>query len=99
MASFFALCLVLSIVTNVSAVQPLVNLGYSQYLGTALPNGVSQWLGIRYAAPPLGELRFRAPMDPLVNDTIQPANQVGTEAFTYELRLLKLSNPSMVSFV
>ena len=63
-------------VVAVLAVDPLVNLGYSQYLGTAIPAGITQWLGIRYAAPPLGELRFRAPADPLVNDTVQIANQV-----------------------
>ncbi|PQE21386.1 triacylglycerol lipase protein [Rutstroemia sp. NJR-2017a BBW] len=43
----------------------VVDLGYSKYQGTNLGNGVSQWLGIRYAAPPLGDLRFRAPRDPL----------------------------------
>jgi hypothetical protein len=31
------------------AVDPIVDLSYSKYEGTALPNGVSQWLGIRYA--------------------------------------------------
>ena len=58
------------------AVDPLVDVGNTKYLGTALPNGISQWLGIRYAAPPLGDLRFRAPVDPPVNDTIQAANAV-----------------------
>lgn len=46
------------------AVQPLVNLNYTSYRGTALGNGVSQWLGIRYAAAPVGDLRFAAPQDP-----------------------------------
>ena len=58
------------------AVNPLVDLGYSRFQGTALPNGISQWLGIRYAAPPLGNLRFRAPQDPLQNRTLQVADQV-----------------------
>jgi carboxylesterase type B len=40
------------------------HLGYSSYNGRALSNGVTQWLGIRYAAPPLGDLRFAAPEDP-----------------------------------
>ncbi|MCJ1441907.1 MAG: hypothetical protein MMC23_002399 [Stictis urceolatum] len=44
---------------------PQVNLGYAKYQGTALPIGVDQYLGMRYAAPPLGDLRFRAPKDPL----------------------------------
>jgi len=33
----------------VYAVDPIVDLSYSKYEGTALTNGVSQWLGIRYA--------------------------------------------------
>ena len=33
----------------IDAVDPIVDLSYSEYEGTALPNGVSQWLGIRYA--------------------------------------------------
>lgn len=33
----------------VRAVDPIVDLNYSKYEGTALPGGVSQWLGIRYA--------------------------------------------------
>lgn len=59
-----------------TAVTPLVDVGYTRYQGTALPNGVTQWLGIRYAAPPLGNLRFRAPSSPLVNKTTQIADQV-----------------------
>jgi hypothetical protein len=53
-----------------------VDLGYSQYQGTNAANGVSQWLGIRYAAPPVGDLRFRAAADPLVNNTVQIADAV-----------------------
>jgi hypothetical protein len=34
---------------SIGAVDPIVDLSYSKYEGTALPNGVSQWLGIRYA--------------------------------------------------
>ncbi len=54
----------------------VVNLGYSKYQGQPVGGGISQWLGIRYAAPPLGNLRFAAPQNPLPNDTIQQANQV-----------------------
>ena len=59
-----------------SAVGPIIDLGYSKYEGTALGNGVSQWLGIRFAAPPLGSLRFRAPADPIHNETLQKAVEV-----------------------
>lgn len=54
----------------------IVDLGYSSYRGTSLDNGVSRWLGIRYAAPPVGNLRFRAPRDPLKTTTLQEANAV-----------------------
>lgn len=43
----------------------LVDVGYAHYLGVELPNGITQWLGMRFAAPPLGDLRFRAPADPV----------------------------------
>jgi carboxylesterase type B len=41
-------------------------------------NGISHWLGIRYAAPPLGDLRFRAPQEPIVNETLQIADTVSS---------------------
>jgi hypothetical protein len=43
---FLAICLSL---ISVGAVDPIVDLSYSKYEGTALPGGVTQWLGIRYA--------------------------------------------------
>ena len=42
----------------------VVDLGYSKYEGRVLSNGIVQWLGMRYAAPPVGDLRFAAPQDP-----------------------------------
>jgi len=44
---------------------PTVNLGYATYQGVALDDGVNQFLGMRYAAPPTGNLRWRAPEDPV----------------------------------
>ncbi|KAF7554521.1 hypothetical protein G7Z17_g2857 [Cylindrodendrum hubeiense] len=64
---------ILSLLSSVDAVKPLVDLGYSNYQGKVLSNGVTQWLGVRYAAPPLGDLRFSPPQDPLNNDTVQDA--------------------------
>lgn len=58
------------------AVEETVDIGYSIYKGQALSNGVSQWLGIRYAAPPLGALRFAPPQDPPHTEGIQDATQV-----------------------
>lgn len=59
-----------------TAVKPLVDLGYSKYEGQELGNGVTEWLAVRYAAPPLGDLRFSPPQDPLHNDAIQNATVV-----------------------
>ena len=41
-----------------------VDLGYAKYKGTTLMSGVNQFLGMRFATPPLGNLRWRAPIDP-----------------------------------
>lgn len=53
-----------------------VDLGYSKYQGIDLQNGINQWLGIRYAAAPIGDLRFTAPQDPTPNSTVQRAVKV-----------------------
>ena len=55
---------------------PQVDLGYAKYEGTALGTGVNQFLGMRYAAPPVGNRRFRAPENPLHEYGVQPAQAV-----------------------
>lgn len=55
---------------------PLVELDYAKYLGTPGGYNVTSWLGIRYAAPPVGDLRFAAPQDPKKEGGIQRANSV-----------------------
>ncbi|KAH8585317.1 Carboxylesterase, partial [Bisporella sp. PMI_857] len=54
-----------------------VNLGYAVYRGTRLSAGVDQYLGMRYAAPPLADRRFRAPVDPVHEEGIQDASTLG----------------------
>ncbi|KAK8223912.1 Alpha/Beta hydrolase protein [Phyllosticta capitalensis] len=71
-----AAALTLSLST-VHAVDPQVPLNYSTYEGTPYSNGVSEWLGIRFAAPPTGNLRFAAPQDPPVVGGVQAANKHG----------------------
>ena len=66
----------------------IVDLGYSAYQGNTQSNGVSQWLGIRYAAPPTGDLRFAAPQDPIEDSTLQEANKVCLEEFWNVLQTL-----------
>ncbi|OBT70557.1 hypothetical protein VF21_10387 [Pseudogymnoascus sp. 05NY08] len=56
-----------------SSAAPVVDLGYSQYEGITLSSEVNQYLGMRFAAPPLGNLRFRAPQEPAATTGIQEA--------------------------
>lgn len=55
---------------------PLIDLGYATYEGTALEAGVNQFLGIRFAAPPVGNNRFKAPQDPVHEQQVQEAKEV-----------------------
>lgn len=57
------------------AVAPLVDIGYAKYNGVNA-GATSQWLGIRYAAPPLGNLRFQKPADPVQASELQQADKV-----------------------
>ncbi|KAL4752663.1 hypothetical protein BDW72DRAFT_61178 [Aspergillus terricola var. indicus] len=71
----------LAVLTALSALvfarDVVVDLGYARYRGETLSNGVAQWLGIRYAAPPVGSLRFAAPQDPEDEHEVQDASQHG----------------------
>ncbi|KAF8250375.1 Esta [Wilcoxina mikolae CBS 423.85] len=60
-----------------SGENPIVDLGYARYHGTTLDIGVNQYLGMRFAAPPVGDLRFRAPEDPEKTLDIQDATSFG----------------------
>ncbi|KJR88297.1 triacylglycerol lipase [Sporothrix schenckii 1099-18] len=58
------------------AVDPLVTLNYTQLQGSAIESsGVTQWLGVRYAAAPVGDLRFAAPINPPTTTDVQDATQ------------------------
>ncbi|KAA8642211.1 hypothetical protein EYZ11_007464 [Aspergillus tanneri] len=57
----------------------VVDLGYARYRGLPRPDGIVQWLGMRYAAPPVGPLRFAAPQDPESVDGVQNAFQHGPQ--------------------
>lgn len=69
MKSIFSTAATVAVLTPaILAVDSCVNLEHSSYNGVPLSNGVTQWLGIRYAAAPLGDLRFAAPQDPPPTD-------------------------------
>jgi acetylcholinesterase len=55
---------------------PRVDLEYASYTGTTLENGVHQFLGMRYAAPPIGNNRFRRAQDPLNETSVVSAMKV-----------------------
>ena len=59
------------------AVYQVVDLGYGKYSGTNLGNGLTQWLGMRYAAAPTGDNRFSAPKEPDTFDGVIAANKFG----------------------
>ena len=71
--------IILAIVTVVTSesFSPTVDLGYSVYEGTAQSNGQNQFLGVRFAAPPLGNLRFRKPQPPVATRGVQTADAFG----------------------
>ncbi|KAI7070012.1 hypothetical protein KC352_g42657, partial [Hortaea werneckii] len=52
---------------STSANLPIVDLGYELHQAAALNDSNYHFTNIRYAAPPLGYNRFRAPQPPAVN--------------------------------
>ncbi|KAH9481796.1 putative secreted lipase [Psilocybe cubensis] len=65
---------------------PIIDLGYAQYQGTVVQDKVTnathtQFLGIRYAAPPTGAARFQAPALPATTPGVQQANAQPPECF------------------
>ncbi|KAJ6469458.1 Alpha/Beta hydrolase protein [Mycena sanguinolenta] len=57
-----------------TSTSPIVDLGYAQYQGAVnTANNITHFLGIRYAAAPLGDLRFRAPQPPVNMTGVQQA--------------------------
>lgn len=50
--------------SNCTSKDPRIELGYATYFGKSLHNGVDQFIGMRYAAAPIGDLRWRSPAPP-----------------------------------
>jgi acetylcholinesterase len=55
-----------------------VDLNYTTYEGLRWSNGVNAYLGMRYASPPVGHLRWRAPVEPVRTEmgTVESAKTV-----------------------
>jgi carboxylesterase type B len=55
-----------------------VDLGYAVYTGVRnITTGLNVWKGIRYAAPPVGKLRWQAPQTPTASSTATLAATFG----------------------
>ncbi|KAJ7692098.1 Alpha/Beta hydrolase protein [Mycena rosella] len=64
------------------AAAPIVDLGYAQYQGTVdTSTNITTFLGIRYAAAPIDELRFRAPQPPTNITRVQQATMQPNRCF------------------
>ena len=55
---------------------PRVKLDYATYQGVSEPSGVTHFLGMRYAAIPIGNKRFRRPEDPAPESGVIQADTV-----------------------
>ena len=60
---------------NGATSRPTVKLDYAEYGGNCNARGVDEFLGIRFAAPPVGDLRWRAPEDPAPAAGVQDATE------------------------
>jgi carboxylesterase type B len=76
MPSCWCTLLLTALATSARAISPIVDLGYRKYRGQEHANGLTEWLGIQYAAPPVGELRFAAPKDPPHKNGVEDADKV-----------------------
>ena len=56
--------------------RPEVRLDYATYKGLTLHHDINQYLGMRFAAPPVDDLRWRAPRDPPKEKDVQDASEV-----------------------
>lgn len=60
--------------------RPVVDLGYASYQGIYNETtGIQTFKGMRYAAPPVGDLRWRAPQDPEAVFGLQDASNYGDQ--------------------
>ncbi|KAJ7651129.1 Alpha/Beta hydrolase protein [Roridomyces roridus] len=76
----FPLGLLLALPFALAQSSPVIDLGYAQYQGTVdTATNTTILLGIRYAAAPLGDLRFRAPQPPVDVAGVQQATVAPNE--------------------
>ncbi|KAJ7864548.1 Alpha/Beta hydrolase protein [Mycena leptocephala] len=77
-----AICAVIFRLVTAAPSIPIVDLGYARYQGAVdTTTNVTSFLGIRYAAAPIGELRFRAPQTPENATGVQLATAQPNQCF------------------
>jgi hypothetical protein len=54
-----------------------IHLDSGIFAGVADPDGTERWFGIPYAQPPLGPLRFKAPLPPTASQMFRNASTFG----------------------
>ncbi|KAG0695772.1 Alpha/Beta hydrolase protein [Suillus ampliporus] len=60
----------------------IINLGYAQYQGSVdTATNITSFLGIRYAAPPVGDFRWAAPQPPSTISGVQQATTQPNECY------------------
>lgn len=86
MRAWYSLLLVPFVGAASAAKAPVVELKYASYRGNIV-DGVAQWFGMRYAAPPVGDLRFEAPQDPDTENGIVDAMKVSSVSHPSQMEL------------
>lgn len=77
MRSILALSALLAVAQAQNTTDPLtVDVGYGKYRGFE-DGGARKWYGVRFAAPPTGNNRFRDPQDPEPFEGVQDATEFG----------------------
>lgn len=104
---FFLSLILALLLTLVTAVDPVVDVSYSRYKGKDNGNGVTSWLGMRYAAPPIGDLSFMPPQDPTRSRQVKDTRKVSrlnfdrseefTDTLQFKLKCVDLqARPSLI---
>ncbi|KAL0956172.1 hypothetical protein HGRIS_002332 [Hohenbuehelia grisea] len=83
-----------------STAVPVVDLGYAKYQGTYnVTTNTANYLGIRFAAPPIGSLRWQRPQPPSTVSGVQAATQQPIQCPQVQLWGKSPTNPFRNSIV
>jgi len=75
--ALFLFAMLVSFSTSVLAEEEPVQLRYGQVAGVALGDGMTVYRGIPFAAPPVGDLRWKAPEPPIPWEGVKIADTFG----------------------